>query len=121
MLAYTCASGAEGWWRRETAQTYLARALVLVVAIRLVPSPRPSHSSAPLVLLRLPALLARRRTHGGPMTPRYRLARWNLLAAQAHLDVTMARVNRKPVEALVLWAEICEMRRTQAQEDCSAP
>ena len=52
------------------------------------------------------------------MTPRYRLAHWNLLAARAHPDVTMARVNRKSVEALVLWAEICEMRRAQAQEEC---
>lgn len=55
------------------------------------------------------------------MTPRYRLARWNLLATQAHLDVTMARVNRKPVEALSLWAEICELRRAQALEKCRAP
>lgn len=54
------------------------------------------------------------------MTPRYRLARWNLLAAQAHLDVTMARVNRKSSAALEAWAEICEMRRAQAQEDCSS-
>lgn len=51
------------------------------------------------------------------MTPRYRLARWSLLCAQAASAVTVARFQRKPVEALVLWAEICEMRRTQAQED----
>jgi hypothetical protein len=55
------------------------------------------------------------------MTPRYRLARWNLLTAQAHLDVTMARFSRQPTAALELWAEICEMRREQAQEDLRAP
>ncbi len=44
-------------------------------------------------------------------TARYREARWALLAAQAHLDATMARVHGRPTDALVLWAEICEMRR----------
>jgi hypothetical protein len=45
------------------------------------------------------------------MTARYREARWALLAAQAHLDATMARVHGRPSAALILWAEICEMRR----------
>jgi hypothetical protein len=45
------------------------------------------------------------------MTDRYREARWALLAAQAHLDVTMARCRGEPTFALILWAEICDMRR----------
>jgi hypothetical protein len=36
------------------------------------------------------------------------------------LAVTIARSLRRNVAALAIWAEICEMRRTQAQEKCDA-
>jgi superfamily I DNA and RNA helicase len=45
------------------------------------------------------------------MTARYREARWALLAAHARFEAAMARVHGRPSAALVLWAEICELRR----------
>lgn len=54
------------------------------------------------------------------MTPRYRLFRWNLMSAQAAAAVTIARSCGKDARAAVLWSEICEMRRTQAQEDLTS-
>lgn len=51
------------------------------------------------------------------MTPRYRLFRWNLLCAEAHAAVTIAKSLGKDARAAVFWAELCEMRRAQALED----
>jgi hypothetical protein len=45
------------------------------------------------------------------VTARYREARWALLGAQARLDVVMATYREQPTEALLLWKDICEMRR----------
>lgn len=51
------------------------------------------------------------------MTARYHEARWALLAAQAHLDVTMARHRRENTAALEAWADICAMRRAYWAEE----
>lgn len=48
---------------------------------------------------------------------RFHLARWNLLHAQACLDVTMARHRREDTAALEAWADICAMRRAYWAEE----
>lgn len=50
-------------------------------------------------------------------TARYRLYKWNMLEAQALLDLSIARFDRKPTDALQAWADICAMRRSYWAEE----